>query len=123
MRMSDVGLATCVQPPSMSATLSRMEKLGLIERRTDPSDSRGRLVLLTDHARRAMTRVMTVHDDWIARVTSALSPEECAELNRLLTRLANHMGTVDVARAAETETSESCDGSDGEAGPGDNLHS
>lgn len=117
MRMNELGAATFVQPPSMSATLTRMERQGLIERHPDPTDSRSRLVLLTPKAREAMARVLTVHGAWIDRVTSGLTSTECEKLHELLTRLADHIETVDVVRLSEDSTADTdAEGTEGEAG-------
>ncbi|MBF4606351.1 MarR family winged helix-turn-helix transcriptional regulator [Curtobacterium sp. VKM Ac-1393] len=42
-----------VQPQTMSRTLERMERDGLVERTPHPADRRRRLVTVTDHGRRA----------------------------------------------------------------------
>ncbi|NQW91795.1 MarR family transcriptional regulator [Curtobacterium sp. VKM Ac-2861] len=42
-----------VQPQTMSRTLERMERDGLVERTPHPDDRRRRLVTVTDHGRRA----------------------------------------------------------------------
>lgn len=42
-----------VQPQTMSRTLERMERDGLVERTPHPADRRRRLVTVTDHGRQA----------------------------------------------------------------------
>lgn len=91
MRMNELGAAMFVQPPSMSATLARMEKQGLIVRTTDPADSRSRLVHLAPAGREAMDLALPDHNLWMAKVTGVLSPDEIVHLRRLLNSLADFM--------------------------------
>lgn len=95
MCMGEVGASTFVQPPSMSATLARMENLGLISRTTDEADSRSRRVHLTQFGRDAIATVLPEHREWMARVTSVLSDQECVQLHGLLMRMADHMCELD----------------------------
>lgn len=46
-----------VEQPTMAATLLRMERSGLIERRPDPTDGRSQLIALTPEAMAKVTRV------------------------------------------------------------------
>jgi len=72
-----------VEQPSMAATLSRMEKNGLIERVSDEQDARRRLVSLTERGKQ-MLAVMTesaveVYKDACVGLTEA----EVAEFLRI----------------------------------------
>lgn len=71
----------------MTNRLDRLERAGLIERRPDPNDRRGKLIALTDAGRRIV-------DDTIARTVateecllSILTPGEQHTLNALLRKL------------------------------------
>lgn len=59
--------AAAIEQPTMAATLSRMERDGLIARRPDPADGRSTLVSLTPHtAKRAaaiIRAISTINDD------------------------------------------------------------
>ncbi|MFA6046952.1 MAG: MarR family transcriptional regulator [Phycisphaerales bacterium] len=99
MRIHELGGATFVQPPSMSATLARMEKQELITRTTDPDDSRSRRVHLSPTGREAMERALPEHQVWMARVTGVLTQEECVQLRDLLNRLADFMTGLEAGRA------------------------
>lgn len=46
-----------VEQPTMAATLSRMERDGLVERRPDPADGRSQLIALTPEAMAKVARV------------------------------------------------------------------
>ena len=52
--------AAAVEQPTIAATLSRMERDGLIERNPDPSDRRSALISLTPHAMEKVTVVREV---------------------------------------------------------------
>jgi len=74
----------CVQPPTISKMLDRMEKAGLVERRPDPDDSRISRVYLTEQGRRSQDAVSEVWMSIERRLTQGLSVEERLLLRRLL---------------------------------------
>ena len=74
----------CVQPPTVSKMLDRMEKAGLVERRPDSEDSRISRVYLTELGHRNQR---AVRDIWInieQCLTEGLTVEERLLLRRLL---------------------------------------
>lgn len=74
----------CVQPPTVSKMLDRMEKAGLVTRRPDPDDSRSTRVYLTEQGRRSQSAVSEVWMSIEQRLTQGLSVEERLLLRRLL---------------------------------------
>jgi MarR family transcriptional regulator, organic hydroperoxide resistance regulator len=74
----------CVQPPTVSKMLDRMERAGLVERRPDPNDSRVTRVYLTEQGRRSQDAVSEVWKTIEQRLTMGLSVEERLLLRRLL---------------------------------------
>ncbi|MBK8030916.1 MAG: MarR family transcriptional regulator [Chloroflexi bacterium] len=58
-----VGGALCVEPPTVTKMLTRMERGGLVERRADAADARVSCVYLTDTSRNLHTHVNAA---WIA---------------------------------------------------------
>jgi MarR family transcriptional regulator, organic hydroperoxide resistance regulator len=74
----------CVQPPTVSKMLDRMERAGLVERRPDPDDSRVTRVYLTEQGRRSQSAVSEVWMSIEQRLTQGLSVEERLLLRRLL---------------------------------------
>src|SRR5690348_6152602 len=50
-RMRELSDALLVQPPSLSATLDRMVRAGLVVRKEDPEDQRSRRIAMTEAAR------------------------------------------------------------------------
>jgi DNA-binding MarR family transcriptional regulator len=74
----------CVQPPTVSKMIDRLEKAGLVERRPDTEDSRISRVYLTEQGRKSQA---AVRDIWVSieqQITGGLSIEERIVLRRLL---------------------------------------
>ena len=74
----------CVQPPTISKMIDRMEKAGLVERRPDAEDSRISRVYLTEQGRRSQLAVRDVWTNIEQRITEGLNIEERIVLRRLL---------------------------------------
>ena len=74
----------CVQPPTVSKMLDRMEKAGLVERRPDSEDSRISRVYLTEQGHRSQLAVRDIWTNIEQRITEGLSVEERIVLRRLL---------------------------------------
>lgn len=73
---------------SMTTSVDRLEKRGLVERTANPDDGRSRLVELTEAGRRLIETAYARHAaDLEALVGSALAPSERAQLFALLRRL------------------------------------
>lgn len=90
-RMNELGEQLLVQPPSLSATIERMVRAGLVTRREDPHDQRTRRVGLTDVGRRRLREAVADHRAWVERVMSELSESEQKQLDGLLDRLGTHL--------------------------------
>jgi DNA-binding MarR family transcriptional regulator len=76
---------------AMTNRLHRLERAGLIERRPDPGDGRGRLVRLTAHGRRLVDEIAPVHLENEERLLAPLSDEDRGALEDLLRRLAHSL--------------------------------
>jgi DNA-binding MarR family transcriptional regulator len=74
----------CVQPPTVSKMLDRLEKVGLVERRPDSEDSRISRVYLTEQGHRSQRAVRDVWTDLEQRIAAGLNVEERIVLRRLL---------------------------------------
>lgn len=74
----------CVQPPTISKMLDRMEKAGLVTRRPDPDDSRASRVYLTEQGRKSQDAVGEVWKNIELRLSEGMSLEERLLLRRLL---------------------------------------
>jgi DNA-binding MarR family transcriptional regulator len=76
-----------VEQPSMAQLLNRMERDGLVERVPDPADKRSRLISLTTGAVKRMPKAKALMEARVHDALAGFSPEEVAELSRLLGRL------------------------------------
>jgi DNA-binding MarR family transcriptional regulator len=92
---TEVARALHLSPASVTNMLQRMERDGWVERRPDPDDQRVSRVYLTKRARALQEEAATTFRELEQEVTSALTPEEQAELQKLLlkvhARLLEHM--------------------------------
>lgn len=74
----------CVQPPTVSKMLDRLEKAGLVERRPDAENSRLSRVYLTEQGNIQQLAVRAIWTNIEQRLTQGLSVEERIVLRRLL---------------------------------------
>lgn len=93
-RMHELADELLVHPPSLSVTLERMDRAGLITRRVDPADHRSRLIGLTSAGRRVLTQATDEHRAWIDRMIGVLTPSERDQLGTLLMRLGGHLSEL-----------------------------
>ncbi len=72
---------------SMTALIDRLEGLGYVSRRRDPSDRRAILVGLTDTGKETARRLSVAHTELEARILQPLDEQQRAELTELLRAL------------------------------------
>ena len=72
---------------SMTAAVDRLEKLGLVVRKSSPSDRRARVVELTVHGKRLATSCFERHAKDLEALMSVLSEREMEQLYGSLKRL------------------------------------
>jgi len=70
--------------PTMTSTLARMEKAGLVAIRSDPDDGRGKLVSVTDAGRQMREECLRRLAGPIREAEAVLSPKVMAKLLPLL---------------------------------------
>jgi DNA-binding MarR family transcriptional regulator len=76
---------TMVTTGGMTKRIDRLERAGLVTRRRSGTDGRGRVVALTVAGRELIDRAFTEHMHNERRLLAALTPEEAAQLEGLLT--------------------------------------
>jgi len=88
--------ATHLKAPTVSVSLQRMEKDGIVVRKADPSDLRATRVSLTKKGRELDRHITEKIRQQESRAQSCLTPTEQASLCALLLKIKNHMsgGTV-----------------------------
>jgi MarR family transcriptional regulator, organic hydroperoxide resistance regulator len=81
----------CVQPPTISKMLDRLEKAGLVTRSPDSEDSRISRVYLTEQGRESERAVCAVWNNLEQRITAGLTIEERLLLRRLLLQIRENL--------------------------------
>ncbi|WP_405791687.1 MarR family winged helix-turn-helix transcriptional regulator [Streptomyces sp. NBC_01506] len=77
---------TMVTTGAMTKRVDRLERGGLVSRRTSESDGRGRVVALTPEGRALIDRAFSEHMANERRLLDALTETEAAQLETLLTK-------------------------------------
>lgn len=77
---------------AMTNRLDRLEKRGLIARKTDPDDRRGLQIVLTDAGFALVDGLVASHVETEERMLAALSPAERAMLRELLGKIGGAAG-------------------------------
>ncbi len=78
----------------MTARIDRLERAGLVERHPNPKDRRGTLVGLTKRGSELVDDLVGGHVENEREAITSLNPDEQVELNRLLSKLMEGLGTV-----------------------------
>jgi DNA-binding MarR family transcriptional regulator len=94
LHLADLSRRMLVRPPTVTGIVDRLEKGGLLVRRAEALDSRAKRVVLTNLGRRLVTRILGVNHDQMDDVMDALTGQEQAQLDRLLVRLREHLGSL-----------------------------
>lgn len=76
-----------VEPPTITKTIDRLEKAGLVQRRPDIEDARVSRVYLTPKGRALQSPVEKIWRDLEARTVEGLSETEIALMLRLLDQI------------------------------------
>lgn len=88
LRLKDLLGRVILSQPGLSRRVERLETAGLVERRPDPTDGRGVIVVLTRAGRYALRSAAVIHMTGIEReFTGTLSDEEAETLQRVFGRV------------------------------------
>jgi DNA-binding MarR family transcriptional regulator len=79
--------AAMISSGGMTNRLDRLERAGLVERRSDPNDRRGKLIALTNAGKRVIDETIGRHVANEQRMLSVLTAAEQDKLNTLLRKL------------------------------------
>ncbi len=83
--------AAHLKPPTVSVTLQKMERDGLVIRRDNENDLRQTLVYLTDKGKAIDERIHVLHKEGDKIALSGLSDEEIETLSGLLNRVIDNL--------------------------------
>ena len=100
MTQKDLATEAIVEQPTMAATLSRMERDGLVARLPNPRDARSALVSLTPAARAKAKELAELVADVNGLATAGLTRAERAEYLRLVGKI---IAALEAANMAEAE--------------------
>jgi DNA-binding MarR family transcriptional regulator len=81
-RLSDLAVAEGVTQPGMTQLVSRLERDGLAERRSDPTDRRVVVVEITAAGRERMLHRRQARAEKLSELLADLSPEDRAAIMR-----------------------------------------
>jgi len=81
-----------VQPPTMTRIVATLSDAGMVTRITDAADRRSARVRITPNGRRALERIRTLKNAFLARRLAELSPDEQAGAAELATLLEHLVG-------------------------------
>ena len=79
--------AAMISSGGMTDRLDRLERAGLVERRPDPKDRRGKLIVLTDPGKRVIDETIGRHVANEERLLLSLTEAEQEKLSALLKKL------------------------------------
>jgi MarR family transcriptional regulator, transcriptional regulator for hemolysin len=76
--LSQSALAGLIEadPMTVSGLVDRLESKGLVERTSDPNDSRAKIVLITDRARAMVVEMRKVAEQVYAHAFDGIAPDE-----------------------------------------------
>lgn len=84
------------EQPTVAATLSRMERDGLVERRPDPQDGRAQRIWLTERGRSLQNAAEAEAEAVNGRALAGLSPQEAGQFVEMVRRVVNSLQAVDI---------------------------
>ena len=88
LRMSEVAEHAMLSPSRVSRLVTELERRGLLERRSCPSDSRVVYAAITERGREVLARMQELHFEGIERrFFSPLSDEQIEQLGELWPRI------------------------------------
>jgi len=87
MTQKDLAAQAVVEQPTMAATLSRMERDGLIERTPNPEDARSALISLTPAASAKMKQLNAAIAEVNGAATAGMTKAERADYRRLIGKI------------------------------------
>ena len=90
---SQIAETLCVEPPTVTKMLQRLEKSGFVERRPDVEDGRISRVYLTAEGKSLKIPVQQVWNRLEAQTIGGLSDMEQALLKRLLLQIQGNLAT------------------------------
>jgi MarR family transcriptional regulator for hemolysin len=99
-RQLDIAQRMGIEPMTLSTYLDRLQSLGFIERRPDPTDRRAKLIFTTPTAGALIASIRVEQIELMAHVTSGIGPEELELMRDRLKRLRANLFALEEDGAA-----------------------
>ncbi len=96
--VSDIGTDLGVTNSAASQMLDRLVQTRLISRSEDPSDRRGKLLVLTDKGREILVKGSFANQMWLEDISRSMTPEEQEQVRQAI------MILIDKARLLESRS-------------------
>ena len=90
-----------VRPPTVTVTVQRLEKAGLVYKKTDPADLRVNHIYLTDKGKDIQAKIRALLDENECTMTAGFSKEELTTLCSYFQRIVGNL--VDAGADIQTE--------------------
>jgi DNA-binding MarR family transcriptional regulator len=94
VRQSSLAADFGLSPHSITDIVDGLERIGLAERRPDPTDRRAKLVAITEAGEACLNVANTTREHALTQIFGALSQEDLATLLRLLDSLDDAAGKL-----------------------------
>ncbi len=91
LSMGDLAADVGRDKSTVTVLVNRLERLGYVNRQSDPDDLRVTRISLTDRARKARRRFLAVSGKMNRQFFAGFSASELAEFRRLLTKLQSNL--------------------------------
>lgn len=92
LKMSDLCEHMQVSPAAASQLVERLEKLGMVERISDPADRRVRKVVALDKGRHFVQENFLFSQSWIAEIPANITPAQITQITEVLALLLQGSG-------------------------------
>jgi len=100
--VNEIGRKVLLTSGSITVAVDRLEEKGLVERRASSDDRRAKIVHLTSHGRKLITRAYNEHAADMEELATDLSTHERTTLIRLLKKI-GYKASAEVKQSAATD--------------------
>lgn len=99
-RQLDIAQRMGIEPMTLSTYLDRLQSLGFIERRPDPSDRRAKLIYTTEAAGDLIGNIRDEQIELMQHVTSGIGEQDLEAMREKLKRLRANLSALEEDSAA-----------------------
>ena len=92
LKMSALCEHMMVSPAAGSQLIERLEKLGMVERVSEPGDRRVRKIVVLDKGKNFVQENFRFSQSWITEIPADINPEQIAQITEVLSMLLQGSG-------------------------------